>query len=269
LPFVITDSERRWSGSMSEAYERWLAPIVFEPFAADLARRAAARQPRRVLEVAAGTGVVTRRLRSALPSAQIIATDLNEAMVEFGQRTVPEVTWQRADALNLPVENDVADAIVCQFGIMFFPDKRAALAEMRRALAPAGTLLLNTWDVVGTHEYAAALVAALDQIFPQDPPSFVAAVPHGYADPDVVTSDVRATGFGDIEVETITLVSPPTTAADIAAGFCTGTPLRPAIEARGDLVELTERVADALRRELGSGQLTGRMTAHVVQATAP
>jgi SAM-dependent methyltransferase len=269
LPFVITDSERRWSGSMSEAYERWLAPIVFEPFAADLARRAAAQQPRRVLEVAAGTGVVTRRLRSVLPSAQIIATDLNEAMVEFGRRTVPGVTWQQADALDLPFESGVADAIVCQFGVMFFPNKRAALAEMRRALAPAGTLLLSTWDGVTTHEFADALVAALERAFPQDPPSFVAAVPHGYADPQVLTSDVRAAGFCDIEVETITLVSPPTTAADIAAGFCTGTPLRAAIEARGDLAELTERVADALRRELGSGQLTGRMTAHVLQAASP
>jgi SAM-dependent methyltransferase len=253
---------------MSEAYQRWLAPVVFEPFAVDLVRRVAATNPKRVLELAAGTGVVTRGLRIALPDAEIIATDLNEAMVTFGRDQVPQVSWQRADALDLPFDDDSADAIVCQFGVMFFPDKRAGYAEMRRVLGPGGNLIMNTWDVVATHDFAAALSSALDQVFPTDPPTFVAAVPHGYPDPAVVVSDIRNAGFDEVSLDTITLHSPPASAADVAVGFCTGTPLRTAIEARADLAATTEQVADAMQDLLGTDPVTGRMTAHVIQATS-
>src|SRR5689334_15803767 len=88
-------SERRWVGSMPEAYERWLGPTVFRPLAADLARRVAARSPRRILELAAGTGVLTRELVTAAPGAEVVATDLNEAMVEYGRQQVPEAAWRR------------------------------------------------------------------------------------------------------------------------------------------------------------------------------
>jgi ubiquinone/menaquinone biosynthesis C-methylase UbiE len=268
LPLVISDSERRWGDSMSEAYQRLLAPVVFEPFAVDLVRRVAATNPKRVLELAAGTGVVTSGLRSALPDAEIIATDLNEAMVAFGREHVPQVTWQQADALDLPFDDDSVDVVVCQFGVMFFPNKRAGYAEMRRVLQPGGSLIMNTWDVVATHEFAAALSTALDQVFPADPPTFVAAVPHGYPDPAVVVSDIRSAGFEEVSLETITLRSPPASAADVAVGFCTGTPLRAAIEARADLASTTEQVADVMQGLLGTDPVTARMTAHVIQTTS-
>jgi ubiquinone/menaquinone biosynthesis C-methylase UbiE len=266
LPLVITDSERRWGNSMSEAYDRWLAPVVFEPFAVDLARRTAKTNPRRILELAAGTGVVTRCLRSALPEAEIIATDLNESMVAFARGRVPGVTWQQADALDLPFDDDSADVIVCQFGVMFFPDKQAAYAEMRRVLEPDGTLLINTWDVTSTHEFAAALSTAVDQLFPANPPKFISAIPHGYTDPKVIVSDIGGAGFDDVRLETITLTSPPATAADVAVGFCTGTPLRAEIEARGDLGPTTERIVDLMQSLMGTAPVTARMTAHVIQA---
>jgi SAM-dependent methyltransferase len=266
---VITDSERRWSGSMPEAYQRWLAPIVFEPFADDLARRTAALDPRLVIELAAGTGVLTRCLRDAVPDAEIVATDLNEAMVAFGRDGVPEATWRQADALELPFDAHVADAVVCQFGVMFFPDKRAAYAEMRRVLKPAASVLLNTWDVVASHDFAAALVTALEQVFPQDPPTFVSGIPHGYADPDVILADLRSAGFSEIRLDTLTLISPQAVAADVATGFCLGTPLRAEIQGRADLASTTKHIADLVQQALGAGPVTGRMTAHVVQATSP
>src|SRR5690242_16192568 len=113
--------DRLWAGSMPHAYERWLAPAVFRPFAVDLAGRAAGLAPHRVLEIAAGTGVLTRELVAALPAAQVTATDLNAAMVEFGSRQVPLAAWRQADALSLPFEDQRFDLIVCQFGVMFFP----------------------------------------------------------------------------------------------------------------------------------------------------
>ena len=125
-----------------------------------------------------------------------------------------------------------------------------------------------TWDVVATHEFAAALSTALDQVFPADPPTFVAAVPHGYPDPAVVVSDIRSAGFDEVSLETITLRSPPASAADVAVGFCTGTPLRAAIEARADLASTTEQVADVMQGLLGTDPVTARMTAHVIQTTS-
>src|SRR5215472_15647668 len=163
---VPGDQDRLWSGSMPRAYDRWLAPAVFQPFAVDLARRAAKLAPRRLLEIAAGTGVLTRELVTAVQAAQVTATDLNAAMVEFGSRRVPLAAWRQADALRLPFDDHAFDLIACQFGVMFFPDRRAAFREMRRVLASAGRLLFSTWDAVETHGFGAAVTAALGHVFP-------------------------------------------------------------------------------------------------------
>jgi SAM-dependent methyltransferase len=260
-------TDRLWVGSMPEAYERWLGPAVFQPFAADLARRVAARQPRQLLELAAGTGVLTRELLDGVAGAEVTATDLNEAMVEYGRGLAPEAHWRQADALRLPFADGQFDAVVCQFGVMFFPDKPAAFSEARRMLAPGGSFFFNTWDTVDTHEFAVALLAGLDKAFPDDPPTFIGAVPHGYADLDAVTADLRRAGLVPVGVETVTLEGRAAAAGDIATGFCTGTPLRPAIEARADLAATTAVVTEEMEARLGSGPVTGRMTAHVIEAT--
>jgi SAM-dependent methyltransferase len=250
---------------MPQAYDRWLAPALFRPFAIDLARRAARFAPRRVLELAAGTGVLTRELVTAVPSARVTATDLNAAMVEFGSRRVPRAAWRQADALRLPFEDQEFDLIACQFGVMFFPDRAAAFREMRRVLAPEGRLLFSTWDAVETHGFAAALVAGLAHVFPDDPPAFVAAVPHGYADLDQVAADLAAGGLECASVTSLTLDGHADSAADVAAGFCAGTPLRSAIEARGDLAASTAIVADQMTTRLGAGPVTATMTAHIIE----
>ena len=260
-------TERLWVDSMPEAYERWLAPTVFQPFARDLARRVSARAPHRVLELAAGTGVLTRELVAAVASAEVTATDLNDAMVDFGRRQAPGAAWRQADAMALPFDAGQFDVVACQFGVMFFPDKPAAFAEARRVLTPEGTLLLSTWAAVDTHDFQAALVAGLERAFPEDPPTFMVSVPHGYADVDVVVADLRAGALDCVAVESVTLEGRAASAADVAAGYCTGTPLRPEIEVRGDLAAATAVVTSEMEARLGTGAVTGRMTAYIFEAT--
>ncbi|MEA2828268.1 MAG: hypothetical protein QOG43_2707 [Actinomycetota bacterium] len=264
---VTDDADRLWVDAMPEAYERWLAPAVFRPFALDAARRVAATGPRRVLELAAGTGVLTRELVAAAASAEVTATDLNDAMVDFGRRHVPGAVWRQADAMDLPFDDAEYDVVVCQFGAMFFPDKPSAFAEARRVLTRAGTLILSTWATLDTHEFQAALVAALERAFPDDPPTFMASVPHGYADVELVRADLGAGGFDRVTVESVTLEGRAQSAADVATGYCAGTPVRAEIEARGDLASTTAFVAEQMERRLGPDEVKGMMTAHVFQAT--
>jgi len=264
---VADDTPSLWLDGMSEAYERWLVPTVFHPFAVDLARRASARAPHRVLEIAAGTGVLTRELAAVVTSAAVTATDLNEAMVDIGRLRAPNAAWRQADAMSLPFDADEFDLIVCQFGAMFFPNKPAAFTEARRVLTPDGTLLINSWGTIDGHDFETALVAGLERAFPHDPPRFIVTVPHGYADRDLIVADLEAGGFRCVAVETLTLEGHAVSAADLATGYCTGTPLRAEIEARGDLATAKAIVAEEMEARLGTGAVTGRMTAHVIEAT--
>jgi SAM-dependent methyltransferase len=251
---------------MPEAYDRLLAPTVFRPFAADLAGRAARLRPSRVLELAAGTGVLTSELVGALPEADVIATDLNDAMVEFGSGVAPGATWQQADALDLQFEDDEFDLVVCQFGVMFFPDKPAAFREAGRVLQSDGRLLFNTWATIDKHGFENPLVAAIERVFPDDPPTFLSAVPHSYPDPETVVADLAAGGLDSVSAEAVTLEGQAGSAADIATGYCTGTPLRMAIESRGDLAEHTAAISEELTSLLGADPISAHMTAYVFEA---
>jgi SAM-dependent methyltransferase len=261
------EMQRRWVASMPAAYDRWLVPTVFRPFAVDLSRRIADDRPARLLELAAGTGVLTAELLAGGSIKEITATDLNEAMVELGRSRAPGAVWQQADAMALPFEDGRFDAVACQFGVMFFPDKPAGFAEARRVLAPGGALFFNTWAPIDTHEFEVAVTAGLAEAFPGDPPTFLATTPHGYSDPGAVAADVRAGGFEDVVVETVTVEGHAGSAADLATGYCNGTPILAEIEARsGDLAAVTAAVARALEARFGTGPVTGRMGAHVVRA---
>ena len=144
-----TDADKVFSGSIPKLYDKYLVPLIFEPYATDLVNRLRGKGLARVLEIAAGTGVVTRALASALPeSATIVATDLNQAMLDQGAAvgTKRPVEWRQADAMQLPFEDATFDAVVCQFGVMFFPDKPKAFAEARRVLRPGGVFIFNVWD---------------------------------------------------------------------------------------------------------------------------
>ena len=251
---------------MPDVYDRCLGAAVFRPFAVDLAHRVARLRPSSVLEIAAGTGILTAEILAAAPDVTVTATDLNQAMVEAGRIRVPGAEWQQADASGLPCPDGMFDVVVCQFGVMFFPDRPAAYSEFARVLRPSGALLINTWDTVDTHGFAQALLEGLEEAFPGDVPPFVAEVPHGYADPEIVTEDLAEAGLGVDSFETVTLEGRADSASDVAIGFCTGTPLCGQIGARGDLAGTTDLVVTAMTARLGAGEVSASMRAHVVRA---
>ncbi|APV48840.1 SAM-dependent methyltransferase [Betaproteobacteria bacterium GR16-43] len=264
------DSDKLFAGSIPKLYEEYLVPLIFEPYADDLAGRLAAKSPARVLEIAAGTGVVTRRLASRLPaSTSIVATDLNQAMLDMAAAmgTERKVEWRQADAMNLPFADGAFDAVACQFGVMFFPDKAKAFTEARRVLAPGGVLIFNAWDRIEENEFADVVTTALESVFPADPPRFMSRTPHGYHDRSAIERDLANGGFTrPASIATIAARSKATSARIPAIAYCQGTPLRNEIEARdaARLVEATDAAARALAARFGSGRVDGKIQAHVV-----
>jgi SAM-dependent methyltransferase len=260
-------TDARWAESMPEIYDRCLGPVLFEPYAEQLGGIVGQLPARRVLELAAGTGIATAALISALPDASITATDLNPAMVEWGRDRVPGADWQQADAQHLGFADASFELVTCQFGVMFFPDKPAAFAEVARVLSPGATMVFSVWDAVEASDFPAAMVQCLAEVLPVDPPGFIVRVPHGYADPERIAADVSA---GGLTVNAVTRVVLPTTATSarvIAEGFCLGTPLRFALQERGDLGALTDALADAMVTRLGDGPVHGALSAFVVTAS--
>ena len=270
----MTASDKAFTGSIPQIYDRLLVPMIFAPYARDLAQRVNARQPRDVLETAAGTGVVTRELASVLPaSTRITATDLNEPMLVQARTHLsdkPQITWRQADALALPFEDASFDVVTCQFGVMFFPDRVKGGAEARRVLRPGGHFLFNVWDRIEDNEFADVVCQSLQQVFPDDPPQFLARTPHGYHDTARIRADMTAAGFRDIAIETVAHRSRAASPLDPATAYCQGSPMRAEIEARGTpgLEAATQDAADALARRFGSGAIEGRIQALVISAVA-
>jgi ubiquinone/menaquinone biosynthesis C-methylase UbiE len=262
-----------FAGSIPELYDRLFVPLIFEPYAEDLARRVAALQPARVLETAAGTGVVTRAMARLLPaSCELIATDLNPPMLQRAEAvgTVRPVAWQAADATRLPFADHGVDVVVCQFGVMFFPDKVQAFAEARRVLRPGGTLLFNVWDRIEDNEFADVVTQALATRYPADPPRFMARTPHGHGDPTALRADLAAAGFAAPRIETLAARSRAPSAREAAIAYCQGTPLRTEIEARDPtgLAAATETCVAALVARFGGGAVDGHIQALVITAVA-
>ncbi|HEX8170949.1 MAG TPA: class I SAM-dependent methyltransferase [Thermoanaerobaculia bacterium] len=254
--------ETNFAGSIPELYERYLVPMIFQWYADDLAARAAGAA--RILEVAAGTGVLTRAL-AARTDASIVATDLNQPMLDMAavRGTARAVEWRQADVMRLPFADGTFDAVLCQFGAMFFPDKPRAFAEMRRVLAPGGQLLFSVWDRIEDNEFADVVTNALTAIFPDDPPLFMARTPHGYHDKAAIARDVIAGGFGDPEIVTLAARSRASSAQEVALAFCQGTPLRNQIDP-ARLEEATRAAERALLERFGEGEVDGKMQAHVI-----
>jgi ubiquinone/menaquinone biosynthesis C-methylase UbiE len=265
-------SDKNFGSSVAKFYEEYFVPLIFEPYAEDLARRLLTRRPARVLEVAAGTGVVTRRLASVLPEeVTIVATDLNQPMLDLAAEvgTVRPVEWRQADAMQLPFEDGSFDAVVSQFGVMFFPDKAKAFAESRRVLKPGGVLLFNVWDRIEENEFADVITTALASVFPDDPPRFMARTPHGYYDIATIRQDLRGGGFVKTpSVDTLAARSIAGSARIAALAYCQGSLLRNEIEARdkSKLEVATDIAENAIASRFGSGQVDGKIQAHVVMA---
>jgi SAM-dependent methyltransferase len=228
------------------------------------------RHPSRVLEIAAGTGVVTRQLAKTLPpDVSIVATDLNQTMLDqaAAEGTSRPVEWRQADALQLPFPDAFFDVVVCQFGVMFFPDKARAFAEARRVLRASGQFIFNVWDQIDQNDFADTVTRALETLFPDDPPRFLARVPHGYHDPAVIAQDLARGGFTrSPEVTTLPARSRAVSPRIPAVAYCHGTPLRGEIEARDSsrLIEATDVTTSAIAHQFGSETVDGKIQAHIV-----
>lgn len=262
----MTGSDSAFAGSIPGIYDAHLGPLLFEPFAEEVARRAAQWQPRQILETAAGTGIVTHRLAQACPEAEIVATDLNEAMLQVAARRTnhDHVRTQVADAQALPFGEGEFDLVVCQFGVMFFPDKVKANAEARRVLRQGGRYLLVIWDRLANNPASHAAHEAVAALFGENPPGFLARTPFGYSDPARIEADLLAAGFTDIEFETLTLASGPAAQPeDASLGLVYGTPLKMEIEERDPA--MLERAEAAVREALAK-DFPRQLSAHVVTA---
>ena len=265
-----SNTDKVFAGSVPKIYDEYLVPLIFEPYAVDLAQRLVTRPLGRVLEIAAGTGVVTRALAYVLPAnVSIVATDLNQAMLDQAAAigTKRAVEWRQADAMQLPFGDNAYDAVICQFGVMFFPDKANAFAEARRVLKPGGVFIFNAWDRIEENEFADVVTTAVAALFPADPPRFLARTPHGYHDLRTIEADLAKGGFSSApRIDTVAARSRAASARIPAVAYCQGTPLRNEIEARNAsrLSEATEIAADAVARRFGRGAVDGKIQAHVI-----
>lgn len=267
-------ADKVFAGSIPENYDRYMVPLIFEPYATDMAQRASSLLPCAVLETAAGSGVVTRALAPRLPrSASYIVTDLNQPMLDYAASRQPpddRVKWRQADALALPFENAAFDLVCCQFGAMFFPNRSSAYREAKRVLKPGGYFLFNVWDRIEENVFADDVTNALAKIFPNDPPRFLARTPHGYHDTALIRSELKDAGFSHVAIDTKAEQSRASSPRLPALAYCQGTPLRNEIEARdaGKLEAATDYAASVIEDRHGSGEVAAKIQAHVIVAAA-
>ncbi len=270
----MLEVDKNFAGSIPENYDRYMVPLIFQPYADDLVKRVMALSPNAVLETAAGSGIVTRALAAKLPqSATYVVTDLNQAMVDYAasqQVSDLRIKWQQANALALPFEDASFDVVICQFGAMFFPDHIAGYREAKRVLKSGGHFLFNLWDKIEDNIFANDVTNALAKIFPIDPPRFMARTPHGYHDVALIRSQLQEAGFAQVKIDTIAAQSRAPSAHIAAFAYCQGTPLRNEIESRNTegLEAVTEAVAAALAHKHGAGEIAAQIQAHVISAVA-
>ena len=266
----MTATDTVFAGSIPAFYDQYMVPLMFAPYAKLVAERAAEHRPRRILETAAGTGVVTEELHRALPQAEILATDLNAPMLEQAARRIgaSNVRFQPADAQALPFNDSSFDLVICQFGMMFFPDKVRANAEARRVLRNGGRYMLVIWDRIDHNLATMAAGRAVGDLFPGDSMRFYERVPFAYHDVGLIERDLLAAGFTDIEYETVELHSRAASARDAALGLVQGTPVRSDIEQIDPtmLGQATDAAEAALRQYEGPEGFDALMSARLVTA---
>jgi SAM-dependent methyltransferase len=268
---MSSDKVAAFAGTLAEFYDLYLVPLNFAPYAEVVADRAKALFPRHVLETAAGTGVVTEALARILPTeVTITATDLNQAMIERGKARpgMERVKWQQADAMKLPFLDGAFDLMVCQFGVMFFPDKRTSFQESFRVLTRGGTYLFVLWDDYANMPHSPLWIAAqtVGDMLRCDPHTLLNPP---YFDEPTIRADLTATGFRNVKVDRIARTARAASARDAAVITVQGSLIRSAIE-RVDpsrLVEATKAVEETMIARFGERPVEGEMKALIVTTT--
>ena len=266
-------TDQAFTGSVPAIYDRFLGPLLFDAYAADMAERAAELSPQSILETAAGTGIVSKALADRLPEAKITVTDLNPAMLEIAKTRASggQLRFEAIDATSLPYRDGDFDVVVTQFGVMFFPDRVAAYREARRVLAPGGSFLFNAWCSLDDNPVSQAVHEAVGALFPENPPRFMERTPYGHGSADEIERDLTAAGFEDLSIERVEFPCRAPSAEYPARGFVMGSPLRMEIEERapGTLEDVAQTAERAVAERFGSGPIDSTMAAMVVSARAP
>lgn len=268
----MSEANARFLGTIPELYDRHLGPVIFEPYAADLARRVTVATAEPVLEVACGTGILTQQLRQSLPpTVRLVATDLNQPMIDYARSklgVVESIDWRPADAAALPFAAASFAALACQFGLMFVPDKEAAFREARRVLAKDGLFAFNVWGSFEHNPFARIAHETIGRFFPKDPPNFY-QVPFGFHDADALRRLLAANDFGQVELEWVTLETRSPSARSFAVGLVKGNPVSIAIQERGVALDpIVDALEAALARVGGDSPFRSTMRALVVTALA-
>lgn len=268
----MVDPKASFTGSIPEYYDSCLGPAWFEPFAADLAQRLAARPPGDVLEIACGTGLLTRRLRERLdPALRLVATDLSKAMLDYARdrlRGVAKIDWREADATRLPFGDGEFGAVVCSFGVMFVPDRQAAFKEARRVLKEGGIFLFNVWDRIEENPHALANAQVIEELFPADE-EVRFRTPFEMHDPALLRRLLAGSGFEEVRIEKKRIRTDGVSARNVALGQIRGTPRALLLEKRGaNLDDVVEIVTAALARIGGADPYRAPAQAIVVEARA-
>ncbi|MDP3197057.1 class I SAM-dependent methyltransferase [Tabrizicola sp.] len=267
----MAHQDSAFTGSIPVNYDRVLGPMLFAPYASDMAKRVVAVGPEAVLETAAGTGIVTLRLADSLPlSTQITATDLNQAMIDFAAtKPAPrQITWQACDGTKLPFDDASFDCVVCQFGVMFFPSQLTGFQEAFRVLKPGGHYLFSVWDHIDANPIALAMSDALADRFPDDPPLFLRRTPYGHSDIDVTRQQLAEAGFASVEADIVSFANSCPSPRDAANGQCHGSPVRGEIEARdpNGIAGAAEAMTAFLAERFGPGRIDSTMRAIIFTA---
>lgn len=269
----MSGSDKEFTGSIPEFYDTYLVPLIFNSYAEDLTARVLERAPASILEIAAGSGVVPRALAPRLEnSVRYVATDLNQPMLDHAEGRHPAahpIEWQQADALKLPFDDQSFDAAICQFGTMFFPDPLAGYREACRVLNLGGSFIFSVWDQLGENEFAALATEAARQIFPEDPPLFLARTPHGHHDAEKIRDDLIQSGFDDVSFDLRADTSRAPSPRHPAIAYCQGTPLKNEIEARDaeQLEAVTDRAEQLIAGKCGTQEVEGKIQALVFTAS--
>jgi ubiquinone/menaquinone biosynthesis C-methylase UbiE len=261
----------RFSGSVPANYEQYMVPLLFRPYAERLVARAREWNPERILETACGTGVVTDLLAQQFPDAEIVATDLNQPMLDVAATRVSSsnVTFRQADALDLPFDDGRFDLVVCQFGVMFYPDKVRGNSEARRVLRDGGHYLLAIWDRIERNRLSHLACQAMQQLFPDNPPQFMTRGPFSYYEPEWIERDLEEAGFATIEIETVEAISRSRSGEDAARGLVYGSPMGVELEdyGPGALDRVFEILSQSAKTHEQTDGFAAPMVAHIVTAS--
>jgi len=262
-----------FSGSIPEYYDRIMGPAHFDPFGAELAGRLPAKPPGDVLELACGTGCVTRHLRERLSAdLKVVASDISRGMLDYARGKLAEargIEWHEADACKLPFGDAAFGAVVCAFGVMFVPDKAACFREARRVLRNGGAFLFDVWDGLENNPHGRVAADVVEALLPDDPAATFGSIPYHFNDRATIGRLLEDAGFAPARIDTVPIACTCPSARDFATGQLRGTPRTLILQERGIPVDgVIEKVAAALARVGGAAPFKYTAQAVVVEARA-